>query len=165
MDFFNTLFIKMWPKNHPDQNHPANLLQKQTSETQSVPTESEPLHIKYSLAEEPQAFKCQPLSCIWLCDPMDYNPPDSSVLGILPARILEWVPTPSPGDIPTQGLNRGLLHCKQILYHQSHQGSPIVVVMAILKTTNTIVFFICARKYIKHFTCIILLNLLNKSMW
>ena len=25
---------------------------------------------------------------------------------------------------PTQGLNPGLLHCRQILYHSSHQGSP-----------------------------------------
>ena len=25
---------------------------------------------------------------------------------------------------PTQGLNLGLLHCRQILYHLSHQGSP-----------------------------------------
>ena len=25
---------------------------------------------------------------------------------------------------PTQGLNSGLLHCRQILYHLSHQGSP-----------------------------------------
>ena len=28
------------------------------------------------------------------CDPMDYNPPGSSVHGILQARILEWVATP-----------------------------------------------------------------------
>ena len=26
--------------------------------------------------------------------------------------------------IPTQGLNLGLLHCRQMLYHLSHQGSP-----------------------------------------
>ena len=26
-----------------------------------------------------------------LCDPMDGSPPNSSVLGILQARILEWV--------------------------------------------------------------------------
>ena len=26
-----------------------------------------------------------------LCDPMDYNPPGSSIHGIFPARILEWV--------------------------------------------------------------------------
>ena len=30
-------------------------------------------------------------SCPTLCDPMDYNPPGSSVHGILQARILEWV--------------------------------------------------------------------------
>ena len=28
------------------------------------------------------------------------------------------------GVFPTQGLNLGLLHCRQILYHLSHQGSP-----------------------------------------
>ena len=31
-------------------------------------------------------------------------------------------PFPSPGDLPTQGSNPGLLHCRQILYHLSHQG-------------------------------------------
>ena len=30
-------------------------------------------------------------SCLTLCNPMDYSPPDSSVHGILQARILEWV--------------------------------------------------------------------------
>ena len=34
----------------------------------------------------------QLLSLVWLfCDPIDYNPPGSSVHGILQARILEWV--------------------------------------------------------------------------
>ena len=28
------------------------------------------------------------------------------------------------GIFPTQGLNLGLLSCKQTLYHLSHQGSP-----------------------------------------
>ena len=28
------------------------------------------------------------------------------------------------GIFPTQGSNRGLLHCRQILYQLSHQGSP-----------------------------------------
>ena len=27
------------------------------------------------------------------------------------------------GIFPTQGLNQGLLHCRQILYHLSHRGS------------------------------------------
>ena len=29
--------------------------------------------------------------CLTLCNPRDCSPPDSSVLGISPARILEWV--------------------------------------------------------------------------
>ena len=31
--------------------------------------------------------------CPTLCDPVDHSPPSSSVLGILQARILEWVAT------------------------------------------------------------------------
>ena len=30
-------------------------------------------------------------SCPTLCDPVDCSPPDSSIHGILQARILEWV--------------------------------------------------------------------------
>ena len=30
------------------------------------------------------------------------------------------------GIFPTQGSNVGLLHCRQILYHMSYQGSPII---------------------------------------
>ena len=56
---------------------------------------------------------------------MDYNLPGSSVHGILQARILERVVIPFlQGIFPTQGLNPGLLHCRQILYHLIHQGSP-----------------------------------------
>ena len=33
--------------------------------------------------------------CLTLCDSMDRSPPGSSVHGILPARILEWVAMPS----------------------------------------------------------------------
>ena len=32
---------------------------------------------------------------VWLCDPMDYSPPGSSVLGILQERTLEWIAMPS----------------------------------------------------------------------
>ena len=37
-------------------------------------------------------------SCLTLCDPGDHNPLGSSVHGILQARILEWVATPSSGS-------------------------------------------------------------------
>ena len=55
--------------------------------------------------------------------------------GLQPPRLL--CPRNSPGKstgvgchfllqgiFPTQGLNSGLLHWRQILYHLSHQGSP-----------------------------------------
>ena len=88
---------------------------------------------------------------------------DYTVHGILQARILEWVPFPSPGDLPNpgieprsptlqadslpaepqgkpkntgvgslsflqgifpiQGPNRGLLHCRWVLYLLSYEGS------------------------------------------
>ena len=64
--------------------------------------------------------------CPTLWDPMDCNLPGSSVQGILQARILEWVTIPFSRRIfPTQGLNQGLLHCRQIFYHLSHQESPV----------------------------------------
>ena len=31
------------------------------------------------------------------------------------------------GIFPTQGSNPGLLHCRQILYHLSHQGNPRIL--------------------------------------
>ena len=34
------------------------------------------------------------------------------------------LPFPSPVGLPDQGLNLGLLHCRQMLYPLSHQGSP-----------------------------------------
>ena len=36
-------------------------------------------------------------SCLTLCSPIDSSPPGSPVHGILQARVLEWVPLPSPG--------------------------------------------------------------------
>ena len=52
--------------------------------------------------------------CPTLCDPKDCSPPGSSVHGTLQARILEWVAIPfSRGFFSTQGLNLGLLHCRQ----------------------------------------------------
>ena len=41
-------------------------------------------------------------SCTTLCDPIDGSPPDSSVPGILQARILEWVAISFSNDQPRQ---------------------------------------------------------------
>ena len=62
-------------------------------------------------------------SCPTLCDPMDYTDH-----GILQARIL-GVGGHSliQGIFPTQGLNPGLSHCRQILYKLTHKGSPRIL--------------------------------------
>ena len=36
--------------------------------------------------------------------PMDCTLPSSSVHGILQVRVLEWLPFPSPGDLPDPGI-------------------------------------------------------------
>ena len=66
-------------------------------------------------------------SCPILCNPVECSLPGSSV------------PWNSPGKntrvgthfflqeiFPTQGLNTGLLHCRPILHHLSHRGSPLL---------------------------------------
>ena len=58
-------------------------------------------------------------------------------MGILQKRILEWVVVPcSRGSPATQGSDPGLLHCKLILYHLSHQGSPHLQVSCIQLTSE-----------------------------
>ena len=50
------------------------------------------------------------------------SPPGSSVPGTSQARILEWVLL--QGIFPIQGLNSGLLHCRQILNCREPPGKP-----------------------------------------
>ena len=51
-------------------------------------------------------FLCAKVLQLWLtlCDPMDCNPPGSSIHGILQARILGWVSMSSSGDLPHPGI-------------------------------------------------------------
>ena len=63
--------------------------------------------------------------CLILCDPMDCSPPGSSVTGNSPGKNTGvGCHALFHGIFPTQGSNPGLVHCRQILYHLSHQGSP-----------------------------------------
>ena len=65
-------------------------------------------------------------TCLTLCNPMDCSPPGSSIYGDSSGKptgvgnysLLQWI-------FMTQVSNLGLLHCRQILYCPSHQGSPI----------------------------------------
>ena len=64
-------------------------------------------------------------SCPTLCNPMDYSPSRLLFLWNSPGKnfgvgchfLLQ-------GIFLTQGLNPGLLHCRQLLYNLTHQGSP-----------------------------------------
>ena len=65
-------------------------------------------------------------SCLTLGDPMDCNPSGFSVHEILQTRILSGCHSLLQGIFPNQGSNQQLLqllHCRQILYNLSHQGS------------------------------------------
>ena len=65
--------------------------------------------------------------CLILCDPMDYSPPGSSVHEDSPRKSTRVGCHALLQEIfPTQGSNLGLPHCRQILYHLSHQGSPFL---------------------------------------
>ena len=59
--------------------------------------------------------------CLNLCSPMECNPPDSSVHGILPARILEWADMPSTrgSSPPRDRIRVSYVSCigGQVLYH------------------------------------------------
>ena len=58
-------------------------------------------------------------SCLALCNPMDYI-----VLGILQARILEWVPFASPGDLPNPGIEYRSPALQQDSLPAEPQGKP-----------------------------------------
>ena len=67
-------------------------------------------------------------SYLTLRDPMGCSPPGSSIPRYSPGKntglgchaLLQ-------GIFPTQGLDPGLSHCRRILYHLSHQGSPWIL--------------------------------------
>ena len=76
------------------------------------------------------------LISLTLCDPMDYSLPGSSVHGASPGNNTGVGKNKNTGVgchallqgiFPTQGLNSGLPHCRRILYHLSHQGSPRIL--------------------------------------
>ena len=90
----------------------------------------------------PQMSACSvALSCLILCNPIDWSPPGSSVQGILQARILEWAATSSSGG-PSQssdGTCFSYILCisRWAVYHQRHLGSPFLI----FQETNTTVLW------------------------
>ena len=63
--------------------------------------------------------------CPTLCNPVDCSLPGSCVHGIMDKNSGVGCHFFLQGIFSTQGRNLGLQHCGQILYHLSHQGSPL----------------------------------------
>ena len=84
------------------------------------------------------------LVCPTLCDLKDCNPPCSSVHGETPGKnIGVGCHALLQGIFPNQGSNPGLPHCRQILYHLSHQGSPYIFYLYTDIATMAIIEVIC----------------------
>ena len=64
-------------------------------------------------------------SCLTLCNTMDCSLPGSSSMEFSRQEYWSRLPFPLQGIFLTQGSNPGLPHCRRILYHLSHQGSPV----------------------------------------
>ena len=63
--------------------------------------------------------------CLTLCNPFEYSLPDSSVHGHSPGKNTGVGCMPSSRGSSQH--NSGLPHCRQILCHLNHQGSPRIL--------------------------------------
>ena len=98
-------------------------------------------------------------SCSTLCDPMDsivspWNSPCQNT-GVGSLSLLQ-------GIFPTQVWNRGLSHCRRILYQLSHKGSPLTPKKKSLKNKRTAIISDLRKVMVTltfNFMCIYLLNL------
>ena len=91
-------------------------------------------------------LRAQLLSHVQLCDPVDCSPPGSSVHGIIPARILQWVAVSSSRGSCHQGSNPCLLcvlHWQVVSLLLSHSSSLLTESVTQTHThTCTCTFFI-----------------------
>ena len=66
--------------------------------------------------------------CRTLCNPMDWSPPGPSVHGDSPGMNTGvGCHALSKGSFQPRDQTQGLLHCRRILDHLNHQGSPRVL--------------------------------------
>ena len=48
------------------------------------------------------------------------------LMGFSGQECWSGLPFPSPGDVPDPGIEPSFLHCRQMLYHLSHQGNGLL---------------------------------------
>ena len=97
-----------------------------------------------------------PQLCLTLCNPVDCSLPGSSVHGILPARILEWVAI-SYSKGSSQPTDWTWVSCigRWILHHLSHQGSSFSYYLVYLLSGCLQISCLCLRDFLDWF----------RSMW
>ena len=89
--------------------------------------------------------------CLTLCNLMDWSSPGSSVHGDSPGNntgvgchaLLQ-------GIFPNQGLNRGLSHCRQFLYHLSRREAPhrcVCLYLVCLRMTVCVCACVCVSRF------------------
>ena len=86
--------------------------------------------------------KWKSLSRVWLCDLglyIPWNSPGQNT-GVGSISLLQRI-------FPTQGSNPGLLHCRQMLYCLSHQGSPGGIKVTLKFIWRFLICRIDTRKY------------------
>ena len=77
-------------------------------------------------------------SCPTLCDPMDCNPPGSSLHGIFLARILEWVAMPSSRGFPSPR-NWNCVSCLAGRFFTAEPpGKPLIEHYSAIKKEQTV---------------------------
>ena len=90
------------------------------------------------------------LSRVRLCDPTDCSIPGSSIHGIFQARVLEWLPFPSPKDLPDPGIEARSLTLQADSLPSEPPGKSLILLqqksifsgmtplpaMGLIKTTN-----------------------------
>ena len=100
--------------------------------------------------------------CLTLCDPTDCSLSGFSVHGIFLARILKWVcHSLLQGIFPTWGLNPGLLHCRQILYHMSYREARIQFLLLAPKAHFSL--FWCCVNVLSTQVTLLHLSILNQA--
>ena len=82
------------------------------------------LSLQKTFKHLPKVKRIVAQSYLTLWDPWTTAHQASPVLELCTQKYWNGLSFPSHGIFPSQGSNLGLPHCRQILYHLSHQGSP-----------------------------------------
>ena len=83
-------------------------------------------------------------SCLTLCNPIDCSLPWLLCPWDIPGKNTSGLPFHPPGDLPDPGSSPGLLHCRHIHYHLSHQGCPKIRLKSdLIKPVSWFLRFVC----------------------